>query len=102
MNSTHAQSIDRRLPKNCCPALPASRQCPAHCGEKMALQAPASPPAVARDKAKANRNASLACAIDKYSRAVFPAIFFVFNVAYWVIFPNISPAPKDADFDVIK
>lgn len=54
------------------------------------------------NKVKINRNIALACAIDKYSRAVFPIIFLMFNIAYWVIFPNISPAPEERDFDFIN
>jgi len=41
----------------------------------------------------------MACAIDRYSRLIFPLLFGVFNVIYWAIYLNISSiATNEADF----
>jgi len=50
------------------------------------------------DKAKFMSNVALACSIDRYSRITFPLLFGAFNVIYWVIYLNISPAPTETDF----
>lgn len=112
---------DPRTPLSCRP-LAAASQCPAHsattrCYDQMPtastplaapsssfkpLGGPGAAAAAASDKAKNNRNAALANRIDRYSRAVFPACFLLFNVLYWVIFLNISPIKNETDFEIVE
>ena len=40
--------------------------------------------------------------IDRYSRALFPACFILFNFMYWLTYMNISGEPGESDFIFIK
>ncbi|VDK19614.1 unnamed protein product [Anisakis simplex] len=35
--------------------------------------------------------------IDKYSRSVFPLVFVIFNLIYWIYFYNISGTQVEMD-----
>ena len=89
-----------------CTPLPMASQCPAHSssagigGQSSTVVRP-STVAVKAQSPPVNRNVELACAIDKYSRAVFPAVFSAFNVGYWVVFLNISWREKPTDFEPV-
>lgn len=113
-NNCGGQSSDREvLTPLTCSRLPAADQCPAHsvvkrsggrCTNRSKNAAavgggPSVASAAAEDKTKANPNVALACAIDRYSRAIFPMVFLGFKVTYWVIFLHISSSdPHEADY----
>ena len=56
------------------------------------------PAATAPPTQPTSRSAALAGAIDRYSRAIFPLMFFTFNVVYWAIYLTISSRPREPDF----
>lgn len=67
-------------------------------GASSALTATASTPGPDRGRCSKNDNISLANAIDRYSRILFPVVFGVLSAMYWVVYIQISPREIDTDF----